>query len=228
MSPFYFDLEAVARDEAADLVREPKARGNLVDPEKIAADKEKKAAALKSRLALDPFGCRIVAAGWACGDDPVRVHLCYDEDDERWAVSTLIEFMASSDEIVTFNGRAYDVPVVMARAWLLGVTVPRALRLAVEKRYDSRIIDLYQVVTFGQGRSEDTPISRGLVSMSKVFGLGIPDDDEDGSQIAQMVAEGRWDDVREHCARDVERTRALALRLGVSLTAGQTEMAGVR
>jgi len=217
-TPFYFDLETVARDGADALVREPKAKSNLVDPVKIAADMEKKAAAIKGRLSLDPYGCRIVAAGWTCEEHgPVRVHLCHDDDDERWAVSTLMELASAATEVITFNGRTFDLPVLLSRAWLLGLTVPDTLRRLVEKRYDARMLDLYDVVTFGQGRYENEPaIKRGLVSMCRVFGIDIPDDEEDGSQIAQMVAEGRWSDVEEHCRRDVERTRALAQRLKVS------------
>lgn len=228
MTPFYFDLETVARAGAESLVREPKAKSNLVDPVKIAADLDKKAADLRSRLSLSPYGCRIVGAGWTCDEDaPVYVHLCETDDDERWVVTRLIEMMAMSDEIITFNGRAFDVPVVMARAWLLGIDVPASLRALVEQRYHSRLIDLFTVVTFGAGRTYDGPIACGLVNMCKVFGIDIPDDEEDGSQIGAMVAEERWEDVREHCRRDVERTRALAQRLQVSITHQRTAMAGM-
>lgn len=228
MTPFYFDLETVARTGADALVREPKAKSNLVDPAKIAADLEKKAAGLRARLSLSPYGCRIVAAGWACDESsPAYVHLCQSDDDERWVITRLIEMMATADEIIVFNGSTFDVPVVIARAWLLGLDVPASLRALVEKRYNSRLIDLFQVVTFGAGRHYDGPISCGLVSMCEVFGIDIPSDEEDGSQIATMVAEGRWDDVREHCRRDVERTRALAQRLQVSVTHQRTAMAGM-
>lgn len=227
MSVIYIDIETVPHDAARGWLKAVKPAANLVDASKVAADIAKKEAAQLERMALDCYACRIVALAWAVDDGPVVVTLAPDEDVEAMSLAA-ISRAVEGRTLVGHNIRAFDVPVIVARARLLGVPVPSVIVNALRKRWDTTILDTYEEVLLGQFRGDDSHVvGRGLVSMCRVHGIDVPDDDIDGAAVAQAVAEGRWDDIRTHVTRDVERTRALAQRLRLTTESRRTEFAGV-
>lgn len=201
------DLETVASPEAADLVQPDK---RLKDPEKIAASIAERA----EKASLYPWTCQIVALGWCEETDDVeRVEICGNEAHEKTAIE---EFLARIVDprtsavrpIVTFNGHGFDLPVLMARARLLGVRCPE---LSID-RYRSPHPDLLQILTFKGALGKDG--YRSLAWFARLFGLNT-DDAFSGAFVAQLVAENNWDAIKAHCASDVRLCRQLAERLGV-------------
>lgn len=209
----YFDLETVARPAAIPLLADPQANKSLKDPDKIIADLERKRAAQLVDLSLDPYGARIVALAWQI-DTVSHVGLCFDEAHERTILEHFWRCTATCD-LVGFNVRRFDLPVIIARSRLLQVPFPFHMGAPKWLKYGSSIIDLYELVTFGQGYGESHPISRGLLSMCRVHGVDIPEDDATGSEIAALVAAEDWVSVQQHVTRDLTRTKVLAERLGV-------------
>ena len=227
MAITYFDLETVAREGADLLLSAPVANRSLKDPAKVADDIAAKAIKQREQLSLDPYGCRIVCASWhRTGRDtePVHVWPCPTEDDEREMLRVLLSDMGNAT-ICGYNCRAFDLPVLLARCRLLGVSYPYAWDNPKWLRYGTDVVDLYELLTFGQGRYDEHVISRSLTSMCRVFGIDIPDDDIGGAWVAQAIAEGQWQMVQDHCQRDVQRTMALAQRLRVADTRGAMAVA---
>ena len=227
MAITYFDFETVGREGAEVFLGEPRADARLTDPAKIEADRVKKYLANFSKLSLDPYGCRIAVAAWhRTGRDaePIHVWPCPTEDDEREMLRVLLSDMGNAT-ICGYNCRAFDLPVLLARCRLLGVSYPYAWDNPKWLRYGTDVVDLYELLTFGQGRYDEHVISRGLTSMCRVFGIDIPDDDIGGAWVAQAIAEGQWQMVQDHCQRDVQRTMALAQRLRVADTRGAMAVA---
>jgi len=221
MSILFVDIETVPREAALPLLKAPEPKRNLVDPAKIAADVAAKQASLLADMSLDPYACRIVALGTAW-DDTAEPHvaLCRDEDEEEVALEHFWRYAATA-ALCGFNLRKFDLRVLIARSLLLQVSnLPFSMQTPDYVRRSRHVIDLYEYVAFGDSYGGgDSVISRSLVSMCRVFGVNVPEDDVDGGRISELVSLGQWDAVAQHCRRDVERTRGLARALRVSAVA---------
>ena len=114
--------------------------------------------------------------------------------------------------IVTFNGRAFDFPVLKYRAMLHGVSAPAFHRS--EGRFQSYSYrfaeewhcDVFDVLTDYRA---STPVKLDEVSRL----LGLPGKlGTDGSQVAGMYDAGRTEDIRNYCELDVLNTYLVYLR----------------
>lgn len=203
------DIECVAVEGVSALYDAPEPDKRLKDPDKIAADIAQKRVDQIARAALYPWTARVVALGYCeDGDEAVRVFCAANEATET---VMLKEFWAmawnghSVAPLVTFNGLAYDLPVLAARSRLLGISAPE-LNL---DRYRSPHPDLMQILTF-RGAIE----RRSLKFFAKVFGLNT-DDAFSGKEIAELYEDQNWMAIKAHCESDVTLTRQLAEHLGV-------------
>ena len=181
------------------------APANYKDPEKIAAYIADGERAQRERAALYPWSCRGVAFGWCHeGTEAVEVRLANGDASEA---SSLREFwyQVKGQDLVTFNGLAFDLPVLMARSTLLGVPCP-ALNV---DRYRSPHPDLLKLLTFNGAIP-----ARSLRWFATRFGLNT-DDAFSGAHVAQLVEDANWDAITSHVVSDVTLTRQLAERLGV-------------
>jgi predicted PolB exonuclease-like 3'-5' exonuclease len=198
------DIETVAIDGAADYLEQPSAPSNYKDQAKIDAYIEEAKRKALDKAALDVDLCRIVAIGcWH--NELTTVQLVKTENQERALLETLwAEF--PDETFVGFNILDFDLPVLLRRSLYLGVKAPK---IDVGKYRHDRVIDLMQVLAF-----DGKLTYRGLDFYCKRF--GIPNDDTmTGADIGPAVARGDWTAVENHCRCDVEKTRALAERIGV-------------
>lgn len=205
-----FDLETLAIDGAASLAEPVSAPSNWKDEAKIAAYVAEKQQAQIARAGLYPWTNRIIALGWCEEtDETERVEVCGSEARERAVLTEFLEHIVDNRgaviPLVTFNGLAFDLPTLMARARLLGVRCPE---LSID-RYRSPHPDLMQILTF-RGALD----ARSLTWFAKRFGLDTSDAFS-GKEIATLYEDGNWDAIKAHCASDVRLTRQLAERLGV-------------
>lgn len=202
------DIETVAVDGAAEWVEPVEAAKNLRDPEKIAADIERRQRDQIERAGLYPWTARVVALGMldtTYGAETIWV--CRTEDDEADALRGF--WRAVEDErfvkpIIGFNHRTFDLPVLLARSLLLGVPAP-ALNL---DRYRTPHIDLMEKLTYYGAIPP-----RSLKWFARRFGLPV-EDAISGADIAGLVAAQDWPAVAAHCRSDIRLTWELAKRLG--------------
>jgi len=111
--------------------------------------------------------------------------------------------------IVTFNGRGFDLPVLIHRSVALGVQVASKLANAArEYRYRPNLhIDLMDQFTFfGAVRGGS------LRSFCVGYGIADPKADGCGSNVAELVAAGDVGRLADYCLGDVRATADLYKR----------------
>lgn len=208
-----FDIETYGRDDVADLIPLPSPDGRLTDPVKKAADVERKRAEQLGKLALDKNGCTVVAIGYQTDTmaDPEVLSIPAGED---FMVRRFFA-EAKGHTLIGYASRRFDLPVLIQRARLLNVQTHLRWRDVLAPYGRSRgHVDLFDELTF-DGTRDDGVVPQRLLTFCKLFRIDIPDDDSKGADIAQLVKDGNHEAIREHCKRDVQRTVALAARIGL-------------
>jgi hypothetical protein len=137
---------------------------------------------------------------------PCPLQACADEAALLSAFGSRIESAASQPDgqLVTFNGRGFDLAVLLHRSVRHGIGSGRAILLKAlnENRYRPLLhLDLMDVLTFF-GATARWP----LAAYALGYGLPSPKSEMDGSQVGPAVAAGRILDVVRYCARDVLAT----------------------
>jgi predicted PolB exonuclease-like 3'-5' exonuclease len=193
------DLDAEVLAIMRDKVEAP---ANYRDPAKILAYKAEQQEKLVDRAALSPLLGRIVAIGWAWCDEleagGVSVDTAPTPQDERPLLRRFADMLleeVTEDESflwVTFNGRGFDLPFLAVRCAHHGVALPHRLPIGEQKYRRHR--DIYEdcLKHFGGGLSAWGQRIAGKAAIGE------------GKDVGAMVAEGRWDDLVQHCSRDVE------------------------
>jgi len=203
------DLETVAVDGLDfDPVSAP---ANYKDDAKIMEYILGAEKAQREKAGLYPWTARIIALGWCHeGEDVEHVHVCNSDGAEAVALgdfwARVVDARTSAIEsLITFNGLGFDLPVLMARSRLLGVSAP-ILNL---DRYRTPHVDLMQRLTWN-----GVIQARSLKWFAKRFGLDVSDAFS-GKEIATLYEDQNWDAIKAHCVSDVRLTRQLAEALGV-------------
>lgn len=129
--------------------------------------------------------------------------------DERSVLSDLSRFLsANKPTLVTYNGRRFDLPVIVHRALLHGVQLPfyYQQRGARYRFSEEGHLDLADCLTDYGACSMAT-----LDDVAKLCGLpgkvGV-----DGSDVAALYRDGKLDEIAAYCLADVAQTALLLLR----------------
>ena len=204
-SRLIFDIETCPLDDAAEYITPAEAPANYKDHEKISAFVAEKTAEKVARAALDLDLCRIVAIGiWGEHDEQPEVVMSCTGAGEQMLL-TWFWRVVKGFHLVGFNCLSFDLPVLFRRSLYLDIQAPR---IAIDRFWHPEVTDLMQELSYGQ-----TDKVRGLDFYSRRFGLDIPQDTS-GAAIGELVKADDWDAVEAHCRADVQRTAALAARLG--------------
>jgi len=129
-----------------------------------AESEEAKAKAVKKR-SVDPWLCRIVSIGMITGVDAVNFTTGNREAEkeivaggvsnkaEKSALEVFWETVLTyGDDLLTFNGKSFDVPVILARSALHGI---RQTRILQNRRYSTfPHLDLQEVLEMAGGIRE--------------------------------------------------------------------------
>jgi predicted PolB exonuclease-like 3'-5' exonuclease len=123
---------------------------------------------------------------------------------ERTEAELIAAFVARIAELqprlVTFNGTAFDLPVLRYRAMLHRISAPGLSCRPYFHRYTEDAVDLCDVLSsFGRARATLHEISRMLGFPGKRSGI-------DGGQVERLVDEGRIEEVASYCLEDVVNT----------------------
>jgi len=199
----------------AKLPTEVKADSRLTDPKKIEANLAKKRADLEKKkkevddqvqewvdkTPLSPLTGRIVAVAVATkivSDDSCNeitwkpeVFTAKTPDEEGPMLEAVGKFLREQrcSQLVTFNGKQFDLPYMMARAMKHQVEMEWKLPV---KRWDRRHIDLRDTLTKGKLEAW----SRQILGCGKLNGI-------DGSEVPKMAAKGEWDRLEKYAKQDV-------------------------
>lgn len=137
---------------------------------------------------------------------------------ERGIVASVERSIHDAFEVITYNGRGFDLPVMLARAAVTGEAAPTIARLHAQGRYARGVhVDLLEEVT-AHGAA---PRLR-LLDLCSAFGIAVKQDCA-GDAVATMVDQGAWPKIAAYCETDVTATW-LALQYWRSGERGAPEM----
>jgi predicted PolB exonuclease-like 3'-5' exonuclease len=176
-----------------------------------------------SGLPPPPFH-RVVVIGVLWLDAHYRIQrlgVVADGRDEREMLSEFCRFVGErKPDLVTYNGRGFDLPVLAARCLRHGV--PFAHYYAsrdVRYRYSPLgHLDLMDFLTdFGACKPSKLDVVARSVGMPGKVGV-------EGKDVGPMIHDGRLAEVQAYCLCDVVQTAGVLLRL--QLVRGELERAG--
>ncbi len=224
MATLVFDIETSALPwESFD---EAQQEYLLRDAEKIPdeTEKEKRRAEIRRQFNLWPFTAQVVCVAMLnaeslrgqvlfISDDyepdeieagPVEFVPCMDETE---LLTAFWDVARHYDNIVTFNGRGFDVPFIYLRSALLNVPISRKNWLGYRYQTDPHC-DLAEQFTFYNVSGREGAARRfNLDFYCKAFGIDSPKSHGvTGMDVNDLMNEGRYREIAEYCVRDVHAT----------------------
>ena len=174
-------------------------------------------------FSLWPFTAQVVCIAMLNADTQGGQVLFQAEDFEEEAEKGLVKFVPCADEhelltafwdaakhyqqVVTFNGRGFDVPFLYLRSALLNVPITRKDWLGY--RYATAPhCDLAEQLTFYSVSGRDGAARKfNLDFYCKAFGIESPKSHGvTGNDMPRMMEEGRHKEIADYCLRDVHAT----------------------
>ena len=140
----------------------------------------------------------------AGGDPAVEFVPCMDEGE---LLNAFWDVARHYEQVVTFNGRGFDVPFLYLRSAILNVPITRkdwlGYRFATEPH-----CDLAEQLTFYGVSGRDGAARRfNLDFYCKAFGIESPKSQGvTGLDVNRLLAEGHHREIAEYCLRDVRAT----------------------
>jgi predicted PolB exonuclease-like 3'-5' exonuclease len=155
----------------------------------------------------------VVAIGvlWLDGDFAVkRIGIIGEDKSEAEALMDFTRFVEErKPELVTFNGRGFDLPVIAARCLRHGISFKHYYQ-SRDLRYrfsaDGHLDVMDYLADFGAAKPAKLDIVAKLCGMPGKVGI-------DGKDVGPMVHAGRIADVRNYCLCDVVQTTGVFLRI---------------
>lgn len=172
----------------------------------------------KMKTALSPLtGKAVSIAYWDSQSKQSFVHTVSDKVEnyerentkflfyktEKELLSEFWKVVLKYPQIVTFNGRGFDVPFLMIRSAIHQV---RPTRNLMPYRYDYKVhCDLSDQMSFyGALR-----FPRSLHFYTRAFGIASPKDEMEGVQVTEFYNKGKHKEIAEYALKDVIATGAL-------------------
>lgn len=181
------DIETVPDPELADLVS---------DPDKIPPPTHHQVACIGALAFDDAYQIR-------------KVGIIGEGLSEALQLKAFAATLEKSPTVVTFNGRGFDLPVIAARSFRHGISLPgyyrqRDMRYRFTERGHFDVADY--LTDFGASKMSKLDVWAKLCGMPGKVGVS-------GADVAGMVAAGRIHEVRDYCLCDVAQTAAVFLRV---------------
>lgn len=193
----------------------------VIDIETIVDQALPRAESAESKGFPPPPFHQIVAIGvlWLNGEGMVeRLGILGEGKGEPEMLEAFSRFMTERQpDLVTYNGRGFDLPVIAARCLRHGVPF-RHYYASRDVRYrfsPTGHLDLMDFLTdFGAARPSKLDVIARSVGMPGKVGI-------DGKDVGPLIHEGRLAEVQAYCLCDVVQTAAVFLRM--QLVRGELE-----
>ncbi len=207
-----FELENLAESQQEFLLR-------YAEKEKDETLRNEKKDEVARYLSLYPYTAKIISIGLLNTVTEGTMVLFTSEEGENWEVSEknikyeslpeieLLQhfwnYLAKTDKVITFNGRAFDIPFLMLRSAMLNVKPSINL---IHNRYNiTRHIDLLDQFTFyGLTRKFNLDFYCHAFGITSPKSKGIT-----GMEIKELYKAGRIKDIAVYCGEDVKATYEL-------------------
>lgn len=130
--------------------------------------------------------------------------------DEEELLTQFWEVACHYDQIVTFNGRRFDVPFLYLRSAALDVPISSKNWLGYRFQTEPHCDLAEQLCFYGVSGREGAARRFNLDFYCKVFGIKSPKSHGvTGMDVKQLVHEERFGEIAEYCIRDVQATMEL-------------------
>lgn len=216
LDPLFVDIEttfSVDPQVCERLAARVKPPGNYTKPETIAKwereDRPGLVADAVSKTALDGSYGRIVAIGWAVGDEPTRVDIGDNEVDILQSLFSLKVRAGILPIVVGHNVADFDLEFIKRRAVILGIKIPAWFPVNV-KPWSSRVFDTMRAWT-GHDRSSRISLSE----LASVLGIQV-NETMDGRLIPQAFQDADLQSILKHCCEDVRVVREIYRKMKAS------------
>lgn len=231
MKTIAFDIETMVDESLYQLFAPPidVKTGNLKDPAKIAEKQAEAEQKQRSMAALNPHLSRVLSIHFAEIDHrssepivesfftlPPNGNDATLQSREADALRSMWNKLAGADRLITFNGASFDVPFIMRRSLLCGVTPSIAIETNKYRVIDgkSNHIDVRRVLAEsfpGSGIADFVP---GDLNYYALLLLGDTTPDELApEELRSLWAEGNLERIRRYGERDALRTLQMYNRL---------------
>ena len=184
------------------------------------AETEEEIKEAKDRLSFSPLTGEIVAIGMLASDNkngkvffqapqnlpwPIEENgIQFIADTEAGILKRFWDEVKNYDQIITFNGRAFDAPFIILRSAILKIKSTKDL---MPSRYNSiSHFDLFDQLTFfGSVRRKFS-----LHMCCKAFGIKSPKDEGiTGLEVKDLFKAGKYIEIAKYCVRDLYATKEL-------------------
>ncbi len=133
--------------------------------------------------------------------------------DERRIVESFSNMLTQKkltiNKLCGHNAKEFDIPFIVRRMLILGVTVPDLLKIYDKKPWDMPIVDTMEMWKCGAYR-----YPAQLKLLCQVLGVPSPKDDIDGSEVAGVFyKEKNYDRIATYCQKDVVATMQVHRRI---------------
>jgi predicted PolB exonuclease-like 3'-5' exonuclease len=166
----------------------------------------------------------VIGVLWFDADYKVsRLGIIGEGKDEPTTLRDFSRFLEDrKPELVTYNGRGFDMPVIAARCLRHGVPLRHYYRSRdIRFRYsaDGHLDLMDYVADFGAAKPSKLDVIAKLCGMPGKVGIS-------GAEVGPLVHAGRIEEVRNYCLCDVVQTGGVFLR--VQLLRGEIDIASYR
>lgn len=212
MTPIvYLDIETCPADPAT-FTAEVSAPSNYKDPEKIAAYIAEARAAAHGKTSFDVHAGRLLCAAVAV--DGERPEVTYDESlsDPCAVLSAVADACREASErgrgrfsVCGHNIAAFDIP------WLWRLSVKHRHPLAgllPYRKWGDGLIDTMQLWSITNPKDYTK-----LDTIARFLGYAGKDAGMDGAEVWPAYQRGEHERIRHYCAKDVDLTRSIYLRM---------------
>lgn len=135
---------------------------------------------------------------------PVEFVACMDEVE---LLTAFWDVAKHYENVVTFNGRGFDVPFLYLRSAVLNVGISRKNWLGYRYATEPHCDLAEQLTFYGVSGREGAARRFNLDFYCKSFGIESPKaQGVTGADVNQLMAEGRYREIAEYCLRDVKAT----------------------
>lgn len=129
----------------------------------------------------------------------------------RKVIAVFDKFLTSGFKFCGHNIEGFDIPVLLKRAVIKGIVLPKSLHMHNLKPWEMPLVDTSKVWSFGAWKE-------GLVSLDTLtatLGIDTPKDDISGAEVSGVY----WNDddvdrIAKYCEKDVLATAQVMLKLG--------------
>ena len=143
---------------------------------------------------LDPNYSRIIVIGVKYEDNS-RLF----SGEEKQILIDFWNFIRENDGIiVTHNGCKFDIPFIIARSIANSVKITKEINFNPWSAFRGNHIDVMLVF------SQNVFVNSGLRILAKLNNIEFEDENITGKDVERLYNEGRLDEIKKHCEKDIE------------------------